>query len=449
MEYNVIFTSPTYALSGVNTSRTNLIRSLCGHGIPSQLLLTHQTQDNFFPLPLSSDLPIDILPVTSHDTWETRWEELFHYLEKMSPCIYLPGYDWEYSCVSPKLSNHIGIVGVLHSDEQFHYDHLRRLGRYWNAIVAVSQTIAEKAVALDRTLANRICVIPYGIPVDRIPERTFEAGAPLKIIYTGRLIQYQKRILDLLKIVDALKKERISFQLTLIGDGPERERLMEVWRPYAADDEIQFLGTLSNEKTLEMLEQNDVFILTSDFEGLPVSLLEAMAKGCIPVVTDIPSGIPELVKDGVNGYRVPIGDTKAFVERLNFLQRHSHVRRVMSSKNFMMIAKGGYQIENIGRRYVNVFNRVMDEIESGSYRRPEGAIIQPPYLQITKAEHWRILGLYRRFQEKYPVLRGSKAINFARGVTRYPLLLKLLSFSYRIMGIAYGLFKRRDSSNPQ
>ena len=58
---------------------------------------------------------------------------------------------------------------------------------------------------------------------------------------------------------------------------------------------------------MQILEQQDAYILTSEFEGMPNALNEAMARGCVPVVTDIRSGIPELVRYGVNGYRVPVG----------------------------------------------------------------------------------------------------------------------------------------------
>lgn len=144
---------------------------------------------------------------------------------------------------------------------------------------------------------------------------------------------------------------------------------------------MRFLGTLPNARVLEIFEQSDVFILTSDYEGLPLSLLEAMGRGCVPVVTDIRSGIPELVRDGVNGYRVPVGDIQAFAERLSSLQRQPALRRQLASQAHQTIRTEGYDVERMVERYLMLFERVLREAETGVYRRPRGKILPPPSLQ--------------------------------------------------------------------
>jgi hypothetical protein len=189
MKYTVILTSPTWSLSGVNTSSANLIHALCRHDIPAYLLITNQHQVESMPMPLPDDLPVKILPVKPKDTWEEKWDKLINHLEEMAPCIYIPGYDWDYSCISPKLSNNIGIIGVVHSDDPAHYDHVKRLGKYWNAIIAVSKTISDNTIAFDPSFAEKTKIISYGItlPEHKPPEK--KQGNTLKIIYTGRVIE--------------------------------------------------------------------------------------------------------------------------------------------------------------------------------------------------------------------------------------------------------------------
>jgi glycosyltransferase involved in cell wall biosynthesis len=69
-------------------------------------------------------------------------------------------------------------------------------------------------------------------------------------------------------------------------------------------------------QVLALYPEHDVLVLPSRAEGLPVVLLEAMAAGVVPVVSDLPSGIPEIVADGINGYRPPVGDVAAFAKAI-------------------------------------------------------------------------------------------------------------------------------------
>ena len=194
---------------------------------------------------------------------------------------------------------------------------------------------------------------------ERLPERRLEADAPLRIVYTGRLVQGQKRVLDLARIVSGLDEQGIPAELTVIGEGEQRQTLMNACAPFVDRQTVRFLGTLANEQVLAVLGQSDVFVLTSEYEGLPVSLLEAMAWGCVPVVTDIGSGIPELVQDGVNGYRLPVGDIRSFVTRLGSLQEDVVLRSRMSREAYDTICTGGYDLDCMVQRYLELFERVL------------------------------------------------------------------------------------------
>jgi glycogen synthase len=136
---------------------------------------------------------------------------------------------------------------------------------------------------------------------------------------------------------------------------------------------------------LKVYGHSDVFIITSEFEGFPVSVLEAMAHGCVPVVTDIRSGVPELVQDGVNGYRVPIGDIRTFAERLAALYRDPARRQEMALNAHATVAAGGYRIEDMTQRYIALFDRAMQDVRDGTFRRPRGRILPPDSLR----ESWK------------------------------------------------------------
>ena len=100
MKFNVIMSSPTWTLSGVNIGAVNLIRSLRNHEIPAYFLLTNPNQFDPIPMSIPSDIPVEILPVNHNASWKNRWETMIQYLEERAPCIYIPGYDWDHSCVA-------------------------------------------------------------------------------------------------------------------------------------------------------------------------------------------------------------------------------------------------------------------------------------------------------------------------------------------------------------
>lgn len=388
MDFNVIAASPVWSLNGVNVFSANLVRGMRAFGIPAHILLTRQTQPDFKPMPLVSDVPVEHLSVRNEDNWKARWHAMVRYLEERAPCIYIPNYDFDHSCVSPKLSNRVGIVGIVHSDDPQHYEHVSRLGKYWNAIVAVSKAVCHKTVSLDPTLSQRLITISHGVSIpNHLPRRPLDSNSRLKMVYAGRLVQRQKRILDLVKIAEALLAQHIPFELTIIGGGSDQDRFLAASKDLIEQGVIRFLGILPNEMVLEILEQNDVFLMTSEFEGMPLTLIEAMGRGCVPVVTDIESGVRELVRNHVNGFLIPVGAIESFAERLAMLQGDVGWCQKLSLNAYGTVDKGGYRVQDMVLQYIELFHLVLREAESGVYRRPRGPIVPPPSLRISWKEH--------------------------------------------------------------
>jgi glycosyltransferase involved in cell wall biosynthesis len=376
---NVIVSATSGRVSGVDVFSANLVRGLRNLGREASILMTCPGDSTPDPMPLPADIPVKTLPVSCGMAWRRRWKLLAEYLESNAPGIYIPNYDWRNSCISPALSPKVGIVGIVHSDDPMHYEHVARLGRYWNAIVAVSRTIADRVVKLDASLAPRVVTIPYGVHAPSSwRERCSAPGCALRIVYAGRLAQEQKRVRDLPLIFGALMERGIPAELTIIGGGVEEGALKAACGRWIASGQVRFPGTLPNKEILKVFEQSDVLLLTSEFEGLPVSLLEAMAHGCVPVVSDIPSGIPELVRNGETGYRIGVGDIAGFADCLANLEGNAALRRALSAASYAAIRAGGFTTEDMVAAYLNLFERVLVEAELGEFVRPKGEILPPP-----------------------------------------------------------------------
>jgi glycosyltransferase involved in cell wall biosynthesis len=306
---------------------------------------------------------------------------MIRYLESQGRCIYIPNYDYDYSCVCPKLSPRVSVVGIVHSDDPDHYEHVERLGRFWDAIVAVSPAVASRTLAQNPHLAERTVTIPYGVPLpDSLPTRRPASGGALRIVYAGRLEQTQKRVLDLPQILERLEARGVPFEMTIAGDGQCREDLIRACDRLIVRGAVRLTGTLKNSEVLEIFERSDVVLLTSAFEGLPVSMLEAMGRGCVPVASEIRSGVPDLVEDGVNGFRVPMGDADAFAARLALLHADPDRRQALSRRAFQSIHDRGYGADVMVSRYEALFEGVLARSERGAFRRPRGRILHPPGL---------------------------------------------------------------------
>jgi hypothetical protein len=160
----VIVASPAWSDEGINRFAAALVRQLGAAGLAAELLLTEEETDCVtLPggrPPRPTDIPCRLLPVLRTEGWGAHWGALVRYLEDRAPCIYIPNHDWRHSCVAPLLSDRVAIVGVVHADDPLHRDHVQRLGRYWNAIVAHDAALAE-ALARDPALAARVRHVMY------------------------------------------------------------------------------------------------------------------------------------------------------------------------------------------------------------------------------------------------------------------------------------------------
>ncbi len=152
-------------ISGADVFSIELVRQLQDQGLSAEIVCTAWHERAPDPLKLPTDISIQNLPVPVHATWQTRWETMTRYLEERAPCICLPNYDWRHSCISPTLSGHVKIVGIAHSDDPQHYEHVGRLGHYWDGIVGVNRKISEHIAELEPSLIERLYTVPYGVHV--------------------------------------------------------------------------------------------------------------------------------------------------------------------------------------------------------------------------------------------------------------------------------------------
>ena len=141
-------------------------------------------------------------------------------------------------------------------------------------------------------------IIRCGVDLEKYTLRTNEAYSGT-ILFVGRLSE-EKGVNVLIDSLALLKSQHIKFKLTILGDGPSRENLEQQINRLQLNDSVELLGYVDQVTIREHLSMTDIFILPSFAEGIPVSLMEAMATG-VPVITTHVGGISELVIDQQTG----------------------------------------------------------------------------------------------------------------------------------------------------
>jgi glycosyltransferase involved in cell wall biosynthesis len=173
--------------------------------------------------------------------------------------------------------------------------------------VCVSDFTASQLMRVsDPSQWSKIHTIRCGIDIDQFAHRgAVELASPPTILTVGRL-SAEKGHGVLLDAAVILHRQGIDVRIVFVGSGPIERELGEQARVAGISDLVTFAGELPPIEVNRRLRSADVFCLPSFAEGLPISIMEAMAVG-VPVVATYVGGIPELVADGVTGYCVPAG----------------------------------------------------------------------------------------------------------------------------------------------
>jgi glycosyltransferase involved in cell wall biosynthesis len=171
---------------------------------------------------------------------------------------------------------------------------------------------------------ERSVVIRNAVDVGAAPRSRHDRSVP-RLIAVGRL----KAPKDFLALIRALAElPDGSFEALIVGDGPERAEVEAEARRLGLAGRVRLAG--EREDVAELLADSDVFVLSSRSEGLPVSVLEAMAAE-LPVVASEVGGLAELVVDGETGILVPPGDVQALATALGRLVAEPELRRSLGA----------------------------------------------------------------------------------------------------------------------
>lgn len=344
--------------------------------------------------PLASDFSRQRIPVLCQDDrhviFEDRLMRILRELRRFNPTVVVSTLGSISFEVLRYLPPGVFRMGAVQSHDPGVYQTVRLYAGHLDAMAAVSKTIQETLESMPEFARVAVRYLPYGVPM---PESAVVAASPpqakLQILYLGRLEQEQKRVRLFPQILEQLKSSGVPFHLTIAGDGPEKRFLESAMTTTAPGQTVSFTGKIAYANVPRTLSAHNLFLLFSDYEGLPLSLLEAMGYGLVPVVSDLSSGIREVV-DGSTGKRVAPDDLRGYAKAI--LELH-HDRQEMArlSRNCQARVRHEFSVSAMAERWLRVL--------------PQRAPNQIPW-----PESWRILAPLASAQK----LRFSRPVRFIR-----------------------------------
>ena len=235
------------------------------------------------------------------------------------------------------------------------------------ATICVSEYDREVGIAAGMCERERTVVIHNGIDV-----RGFEAtnhgrrDVPV-VAFVGRLAP-QKDPETLIRALAML--ERNSYHAVVAGSGPDADSIAAEIERLGLNDSVDLLGV--RDDVSEILGSADVFVLSSIYECLPISVLEAMAAG-LPVVATKVGGVPELVVDGQTGFIVGSRDPEALAQAIRKLLANPHLRRRFGDAARARV-EDRFDIKRFRLEHVEVYRR---ELERRGLSTLEAAQLSP------------------------------------------------------------------------
>jgi glycosyltransferase involved in cell wall biosynthesis len=200
---------------------------------------------------------------------------------------------------------------------------------------------------------NNVSIVNNIIPYPKM--QVIAKNDAIRILYLG-IIGERKGVFDLLSAINSNKDfYKNKIKLTIGGNG-EVEKLKQYIEENRLEEIVEYAGWVSGEIKIRLLNECDLFVLPSYNEGLPISILEAMSYGKAVVATNV-GGIPEIVKQGCNGYLMKPGDKENLNKCLRGFIQNKELLQLMGNNSLKLVKP--YLSDNVAIQLENIYKDLL------------------------------------------------------------------------------------------
>ena len=364
----LLFLTPLYVpcVGGLETLVRQLVPELASRGHEVAIITSHG-RESISGFEYLDDIPVR--RVDAHEVVEARDAEgilrvemeILRFAREFDPDL-VHSHDagpvlWMYRRAARR--EHRPLVVTLHNVMTRKFASvlavLAKMLRDADWVTGVSQAVVDDVLGYERSVASRMSVITNGI-VPPVLDGSLVPHGPARLLCMGRLDE-QKGFDLAITALALVRRRHPNVRLVIVGDGPERSRLIATACGLGVDDSVDFLGTVSRSRVATLFRECTAVVMPSRFEGLPLVALEAAWAGRPVVAADAP-GLSEVVVPGETGLMVPPEDPHALADaivrlldapgRAGALGRKAHI-----------LAADRYSLDRCVDEYEALYNRVV------------------------------------------------------------------------------------------
>lgn len=298
----------------------------------AKILIDHGEKVVIYTKWIDNDLNKDLKEILQYFEYsqEKYWDaikELVANIVTRLPCVIIDNWQ-NMTLVAAVLAKRlypdkVKIMSFMHNDLSKLANTIHYFEEDIDVISAVSEDILNKyhrKYSINPKKKYFYKESPIRIKIDEHRYYEMDREKPVRIGYAGRLVKAQKRVHLLLEVIELLEKNKVNYVLEIAGIG-------EFFSILADEIEekkwsrVHLIGVVDNKDMPNYWKNHDIFLSVSEIEGCSLSMLEAMAEGCVPVATMV-SGVDRFITDGVNGFKVGKNHINGLIESIIYLEKH-------------------------------------------------------------------------------------------------------------------------------
>ena len=356
---------PGQIASGPNAWLQRLVPDLISnYGLDIQTLFVYSGESkkcptiSFFK---NKNLPLQLINRDSCNYVEDQVKELLNIVKReyistvvanlVVPALYATQYLKPFN---------IPVIGVMHSSDKFYKGVIAKFihGKTKNQLTtAVSVSGYINTICRSKNTQTQLLNIPCGTPEVK-NSTSLDSQEILKVIYAGRLVKEAKQVLKLTKAFCDASKVNSNLDFSIYGDGDQEQSIKALIQDEKASKNVMLFKALAPSQIIKKIQEHHVFTLMSDYEGMPIALMEAMACGLVPVCYVGEGGVDEIIEHGVNGFIVK-NRGEDYQEKLQLLVNDRSLWETMS-KNARATIQQKYSSKIIHQKWYELLNQCKD-----------------------------------------------------------------------------------------
>jgi len=232
-----------------------------------------------------------------------------------------------------------------------------------DVVISLSDNMTKELINTFNVNKNNIITRPEGVNLNVFNMSVRQNENNNNYIISTRNLKPVYNIELLINAIPYILREIPDIKIVVTGDGPLKQKLIDMAHKLNLDDNVEFKGTIEHDKIPSLLGSSDIYVSTSLSDGASISLFEAMACGCFPVVTDIPAN-RDWIENGKNGFLVPIDDPRDLAKKIVMAINNRNLRTEAKKinwdiiknntdieKNMIMIEELYFQLSKISLKY--------------------------------------------------------------------------------------------------